>query len=635
MQGEWLDNFLYLLAALLQLAAMIFAIRMVREVNDRRPWYLLFAALFIMFVMRLIAIFVSPEIRVHLGPFVALPISLLLFISLFSIRKIAATERESTLAAARNATERDESEHRYRSLVELSPDVLFVIVAGRITYVNAAALKFFRAKQAEDLVGHSPMDFIAPRSKPIAEGRIADLMSKGGSVPPIEEDWLRPDGSSVPVETSAALVPWRGGFGIQVILRDISERKRAEEEKSQLLSSERAARSNAERASRMKDEFLATLSHELRTPLNAILGWSQLLLQGTRHEEDITQGLTTIERNARAQTQLIEDLLDLSRIISGKLRLDIQRVLPITFIEAAIDAVRPAADAKGIRLERMLDPLAGPVSGDPNRLQQVIWNLLSNAIKFTPKGGKVQVVLERVNSHVEITVADTGQGIAAEFLPYVFDRFRQADATTTRKQSGLGIGLAIVKQMVDLHGGSVTVSSPGEKRGASFVVHLPLTVIHAQSDEVARLHPHTAIGTGESAPMKLAGIKVLVVDDEPDARDLIRRVLEDCQAQVLTAASAAEAMSLLNAEKPHVLVSDIGMPETDGYEFLRQVRLLSNQNGGKIPAIALTAFARSEDRTRALMSGYQVHVAKPVEPAELVATVASVVGRTGESAGEN
>jgi PAS domain S-box-containing protein len=628
--GEWLDNFLYVFAALLQLAAMIFAIRMAREVDDRRPWFLLFAALFIMFVMRVIAVFVPPEIRQHFGPFVAVPISFLLFVSLFSIRQVAAAQRESRLAAARNATERDESENRYRSLVELSPDVLFVIVAGRITYVNAAAIKFFHARDANDLLGHSPMDFITSQSKPIAEGRINDLLTKGGSVPPMEENWLRSDGSSVPVETSAALVPWRGGFGIQVILRDISERKRAEEEKSQLLASERAARSNAEHASRMKDEFLATLSHELRTPLNAILGWSQLLLQGSRQEGDVTQGLTTIERNARMQTQLIEDLLDLSRIISGKLRLDVQRILPITFIEAAIDAVRPAADAKGIRLERMLDPLAGPVSGDPNRLQQVIWNLLSNAIKFTPKGGRVQIVLERVNSHVEITVADTGVGIAAEFLPYVFDRFRQADATTTRKQSGLGIGLAIVKQLTDLHGGSVKVTSPGENKGTSFVVHLPLTVIHAQADDAGRLHPHTAVATGNCSPTRLAGIKVLVVDDEPDARELIKRVLEDCEALVLTAASAAEAMPLLDVEKPHVLVSDIGMPDIDGYEFLRQVRALSQQHGGKIPAIALTAFARSEDRTRALMSGYQVHVAKPVEPAELVATVASVVGRTGE-----
>jgi PAS domain S-box-containing protein len=619
-----LDNALYLLSAALQLAAMLFALRMMREVNDRRPWILLLSALLIMFVMRCVAIVVAPDIRQHFGPYVAVVISLLLFLAMFSIRRIAAAERQS-------AAERDESENRYQSLVDLSPDALFVNVGGKIAYVNDAAVDFFRAKNRDDLLGRPPMDFVTPVSRPIAEARILELMTKGGSLPPVEENWLRLDGSTVTVESSAAAVPWRGGIGLQVILRDISERKRAENEKTLLLASERAARSNAEHTSRMKDEFLATLSHELRTPLNAILGWSQLLLQTPDPTHDLKQGLGAIERNARMQTQLIEDLLDMSRIISGKLRLDVQRIVPITFIESAIDSVRPAAEAKGVRIEQMLDPLAGPIAGDPSRLQQVMWNLLSNAIKFTPKNGKVQVILERVNSHLEITVADTGQGIAPDFLPFVFDRFRQADPSTTRKHGGLGIGLAIAKQLVDLHGGNIYVKSPGEGRGASFMVHLPLSVVHAHAVEGERLHPRSAGVTTDCAPMYLAGIKVLVVDDEPDARELIKRVLENCQAQVLTAASAAEAIELLEKENPNVLVSDIGMPNVDGYEFLRKVRALKHESIGKIPAIALTAFARSEDRTRALMSGYQVHVAKPVEPAELVASVASVVGRTGET----
>jgi signal transduction histidine kinase/CheY-like chemotaxis protein len=401
----------------------------------------------------------------------------------------------------------------------------------------------------------------------------------------------------------------------------------SELEKTQLLANERALRSAAEHANRMKDEFLSTLSHELRTPLNAILGWAQLLRRGMTEPEEVSQGLETIERNARVQTQLIEDLLDMSRIISGKIRIDIQRVSPSSFIEEAINTIQPAADAKGIRIEKILDPLAGPVSGDPARLQQVIWNLLSNAVKFTPKGGRVQIVLERVNSHLEIVVADTGQGIEPDFLPYVFDRFRQADASSTRKYGGLGLGLAIVKQLVELHGGTVRVKSSGPGKGSSFVVALPLTVIHGPADG-ERLHPKTpSQERADGKPVRLDGIKVMVVDDQTDAQMLIRRVLEDCGAKVITCSSAAEALPILERERPAVLLSDIGMPEIDGYEFLKKVRALGAERGGAVPAVALTAFARSEDRTRALLSGFMVHVTKPVEPSELAATVASVAGR--------
>ncbi len=396
----------------------------------------------------------------------------------------------------------------------------------------------------------------------------------------------------------------------------------AAEERKTLLESERRARNAAERMSEMKDEFLATLSHELRTPLNAIVGWSHVLRQGSKRPEDLVKGLDTIERNARLQAQLIEDLLDMSRITSGKIRLDVQPIQPASFLEAAIETLQPAADAKGIRISRLLDPAAGLISGDPSRLQQVAWNLLSNAVKFTSKGGKIEVLLERVNSHIEISIADTGIGIKPEFVPHLCERFRQSDASSTRQFGGLGLGLSIVKHLVELHGGTIRVSSAGEGLGTTVVVNLPLMVAHRSSGE--RLHPKTTVLNSERfLDCDLTGVTVLVIDDQADARDLIRRVLEDCGAHVLTAASADEGLALLEREEPHVLVSDIGMPDIDGYEFLRRARAA----GSKVPAIALTAFARSEDRTRALRAGFVVHVSKPVDPSELIATVASVAGR--------
>ena len=417
--------------------------------------------------------------------------------------------------------------------------------------------------------------------------------------------------------------------------RDVTERKRAEEERKQLLEREQFARAEAERASRMKDDFLANLSHELRTPLNAIVGWTQVLRRRAMDDAEIRQGLETIERNARVQAQLIEDLLDMSRITSGKVRLDVQPVDPVSFIEAAVEAVRPAADARSIRLEKILDPAAGPISGDPQRLQQVIWNLLSNAIKFTPRDGKVQVLLERVHSQVEISVADTGIGITPAFLAHAFERFRQADASSARRHGGLGLGLSIVKQLVELHGGTVRVKSLGEGAGTVFTVQLPVTALHRRPDNGERPHPHTSKTLSADFKISdLSGVKVLVVDDEADARDLFKRVLADCGAQVLTVATAGEALVVVERERPDVLMSDIGMPDVDGFELLRRVRALGPARGGKLPAIALTAFARSEDRTRALRAGFLVHVAKPVEPSELVATVAAVAGRTGEPGNE-
>jgi PAS domain S-box-containing protein len=625
------DSVLYFVSALLQLAAMFFAIRMAGEISDRRPWIILFAALLTMFVARVIALSVPIEILKHFNPILATGISLLLLIAMFAMRRVALAERESRLTAERRTAERDESENRYQALVDLSPDAMFVNAGNKIVYANDAALKFFKATTIDDLIGRSPLNLVTPGSRPSIEARIGKLLEIGDKVPPTNEDWLRFDGSEVPAEVVAAVVPWRGGKAIQVILRDISERKRAEDEKTRLLANERSARTIAEHASRMKDEFLATLSHELRTPLTAILGWSHILKNSAVEQNDMDRGLDVIERNARAQTQLIEDLLDMSRIVSGKLRLHIQRLAPATCIEAAIESVKPAADAKGVRLEQIIDPGSGPISGDPQRLQQVVWNLLSNAIKFTPRGGKVQVILQRVNSHVEIVVADTGEGINAVFLPYIFDRFRQADASTTRRHGGLGLGLAIVKQLVELHGGTVRAVSPGEGLGCTFTVEIPLAVVAIQKTDGDRVHPTAVIAATDGMEVDLQGVRVLVVDDEPDALQLIRHLLESHRAEVFSADSALMGAQALKREKPHVLISDIGMPDKDGYEFIREIRALDEAAGGKIPAVALTAFARSEDRKRSMMAGYQVHISKPVEPGELIATVASLMGRTGKS----
>ncbi|MDQ1592638.1 MAG: hypothetical protein QOG71_3265 [Pyrinomonadaceae bacterium] len=412
----------------------------------------------------------------------------------------------------------------------------------------------------------------------------------------------------------------------------IDERKRAEAERDRLEEQLHRRAEQLTEANRVKDEFLATLSHELRTPLTSILGWSRLLQTGNFDEAGTKRALHTIERNARAQAQLIDDLLDTSRIITGKLRLEVRPVDLASVVSAAAETARPAADAKDIRLQTLLDTQAAPISGDPDRLEQVVWNLLSNAIKFTPKGGRVQVRLERVNSHVEITVADTGRGIAPEFLPHVFDRFRQADQTTTRTHGGLGLGLAIVRQLVELHGGTVAVESEGEGRGTSFTVSLPLLPLRQETAEEDATGAHPAanrIGVEADCPHSLEGLRVLVVDDETDTRELLAAVLVSCGAEVIQAASAAEAFEQVGQARPNVLVTDIGMPEEDGYSLLARIRQLPLERGGKIPAVALTAYARAEDRVRALRSGFQMHVTKPITPAELITVVANLAGRIG------
>jgi PAS domain S-box-containing protein len=388
----------------------------------------------------------------------------------------------------------------------------------------------------------------------------------------------------------------------------------------------------AQEVNRLKDEFLATLSHELRTPLTAVLGWTRLLGTGQLDEATARRAMDTIERNAQSQVQLIDDILDVSRIIRGKLRLNVRAVELAPVIESAVDSVRPAAEAKGIRLHVVLDRQAGPVSGDPDRLQQVVWNLLSNAIKFTPKDGRVQVLLARADSQLEITISDTGQGIAPEFLPYVFDRFRQADPTTTRAHGGLGLGLAIVRHLVELHGGQVRAESAGAGRGATFRVVLPLLAMQAAGSRppaerraAAQAGPN---GFPLDCPPELAGLRVLICEDDADSRELLIAVLRQCEAEVLAVARAADALDALDAWRPDVLVSDIEMPDEDGYALIRKVRARAPERGGQIPAAALTAYARSEDRMRALVAGFQIHVPKPVEPAELVTVVASLAGRT-------
>jgi signal transduction histidine kinase/ActR/RegA family two-component response regulator len=411
------------------------------------------------------------------------------------------------------------------------------------------------------------------------------------------------------------------------MLNDTAQAARAEAEFTSA-QNERLYR-QAEESSRLKEEFLATISHELRTPLSAILGWTRMLRMGQLSPENSAKALDTIERNARAQSQLVDDLLDVSRIITGKLRMDVRPSDPNSFIEAAVEAVKPAADAKGVRVQKVVD--TGPVSipGDPVRLQQVVWNLLSNAIKFTPRGGRVQIRSERVNSHLEIVVSDTGQGIPADFLPHVFDRFRQADQKTSRQHGGMGLGLAIVRHLVEMHGGTVRASSEGEGKGATFIVMLPITPFYQVDSSGSRVHPAARdLLPPDAITDRLDGLTILVVDDEPDTRELLKQGLEYCGAKVRVAGSAVDALNEIKRGVPDILISDIGMPGSDGYELIRQVRGLPSAGGGKIAAIALTAYTRVEDRLQALRAGYDMHVPKPVELAELVAVAASVARRS-------
>jgi PAS domain S-box-containing protein len=527
-----------------------------------------------------------------------------------------------------------EALHRRRrqmdALLDRSLDA--VIIAdreGRIRTWNPRAAQLFGWSR-EEIRGQSLADTIVPPSLREAHRRgFARYLATGeGPVLDrlIELPARRRDGTEFPIEIAITPVRVGGSVIFSAFVRDISERKRVESEHSALLAREQAARAEAEAANRAKDEFLTVLSHELRTPLNAVYGWARMLRAGQIDEAASARALEAIERNANAQVRLIDDLLDVSRVISGKMRLDVQPVDLRAVVEGALDAVRPAAVAKEIRLQTVLDPRAGPITGDPARLQQVVWNLLMNAVKFTPKGGRVQAHLQRVNSHVEIVVSDTGQGIAPEILPFVFDRFRQADSSPSRAHTGLGLGLALVKYLVELHGGSVVAQSAGEGQGATFIVKLPLMIAEMVAGPAQRVHP-TAPGDAIPSGVRLDGRRVLLVDDDPDALDLASAIRRGAGATVRTCLSAPDALEVLRQWRPDALVSDIEMPEEDGYSLIRKVRALDANEGGRTPAVALTAYGRTQDRVLSLTAGYNMHVPKPVDPGELTTIIASIATR--------
>jgi PAS domain S-box-containing protein len=535
---------------------------------------------------------------------------------------------------ARDISQSTELEGRFKAIIASSDDaIVSKDLNGIVKSWNPSAERMF-GYSAEEMIGQS-ITVLFPPDRLDEEPKILDQLRRGQRVDHFETVRVHKDGRLLDVSVTISPVKDASGrvIGVSKVARDITSIKRVLREREDLLEREKAARVEAERIGRMKDEFLATLSHELRTPLNAILGWASILRSnGTSAPEDLQQGLETIERNARAQSQLIEELLDMSRIMNGKLRLEVQPVDLPAVVSEAIESFRPAAQAKGIRLTKVIDPRGGPITGDPNRLQQVLWNLLSNSVKFTPRGGRIQVSLRRVNSHTEVTVADSGQGISTDFLPHLFTRFSQAETSEARRHGGLGLGLALVKSLVELHGGTVKASSLGVNQGATFTVSLPLTVLHPERDD-APLTPAPSSSSGSIACPDLDGFRVLVVDDEPDARTLIRHILTRCGAAVTTAASASEGLEAVRKLHPDMVLSDIGMPGEDGYEFLLKLRQLSDAEGGDTPAVALTAFARSEDRRRALMAGFQMHLPKPVEPAELLAVAANIfaASRRGKS----
>jgi PAS domain S-box-containing protein len=532
---------------------------------------------------------------------------------------LALADRERARAEAA----RRESEGRYRLLFESSPHPAWVFDVQTLEFlaVNEAACRLY---------GYSREEFLAMSSAAIRTPEEAERLRRFlAEAPPDAVDageWhhRRKDGTTIAVEITSTALAFAGRRARLAQVTDVTARRRGEREREDLLRREREARAEAETANRTKDEFLATLSHELRTPLGAVLGWARMLRTTPPSAETLARALEVIERNARAQAQLIDDILDVSRITAGKLRLDVRPVDLGAVITAALDTVRPAVEARQIRLQTTLDPRAGPVVGDPDRLQQVVWNLLSNAIKFTPRGGQVQVRLQGASSHVELVVSDTGQGIPPELLPLVFERFRQAATGPARSHGGLGLGLSLVRSLVELHGGSVCAESGGVQQGARFTVRLPV----GRPEHLPALPAAPAAGpAGAPGPGALQGLRTLIVDDDRDALELFARVLAEHGADVVTASSAADALTRLEGARPDVLLSDIEMPEEDGLMLIRRVRALSAARGGAVPAVAVTAYGRAEDRVRALAAGFQLHIVKPVDPAELVAAVSAVTGR--------
>jgi len=535
---------------------------------------------------------------------------------------------------ARDVTERKrldtalrDSEVRYRRLFETAHDGILIVdpKSAKIVDVNRFLLDLLRFSR-EHFLGKELWELGVFRDR--EENRDAMRKLQRDSSIRYENLPLQDrDGRRVHVEFVSNIYQEDHHSVIQCNIRDISERKRFEDEREAHLHNEQLLRMEAETANRAKDTFLATLSHELRTPLSAIVGWTSVLRGPGCSDSDLKEGLEAIERNTKAQLQLIDDVLDVARMVSGKLRLEIRPCELMDVINAGVEVVRPAAEAREITLKVQLDPSASRASCDPARIQQVVWNLLSNAIKFTPKGGTVSIALARVRSALQIQISDSGQGIGAELLPYVFERFRQADSSTRRRFGGLGLGLSIVKQIVEMHGGTVEARSGGEGKGSMFIVRLPIRAVQIDESDDEPTGAADA-STSKLPDVHLDGLRILVVDDEADARRLLVKVLQDAGAIVTAAASAAEAMEALPKMRPDVLVSDIGMPDEDGLDLIRKVRA-SGHHAKELPAVALTAFVHKSDQRQTLLAGFQVHVPKPVDPHDLLAVVASLAGRTG------
>lgn len=499
---------------------------------------------------------------------------------------------------------------------------------GTLTSWNSAAQHIF-GYTADEVVGQSVLMLI-PDDLYDEESMILGKIRGGEKIEHFETKRVAKDGRLINVSLTVSPIKNADGkvIGASKILRDITRQKQIEDELNGLLERERQAREQAETASRAKDEFLGLLSHELRTPLNSILGWTRILSAHKLNEEAAAQALETIDRNAKLQARLIDDMLDVSRIISGKLRLDAQPVDLTSVINAAVETLRPAADAKHIHMNVALEFGTGTVLGDPMRLQQIIWNLVSNAVKFVPREGSVRVSLRRVNSQIELSVLDNGPGIEKEFLPYVFDRFRQGDSAANKKYSGLGLGLSIVRHLTELHGGTVEAANGANGEGALFTVTLPVMAVSRSIEQMIDRSEKAAAQEAYLAfdhPPDLRGVRVLAVDDEPDARMLLETLFKQCGAEIKTCASAAETIAILDDYNPDVLVSDIGMPGEDGYSLIRKIRELEAATGKRLPAVALTAFARTEDRYQALAAGFNMHVPKPVEPAELALVISTLV----------
>ena len=525
----------------------------------------------------------------------------------------------------------DIAQARLAAIIESSEDaIVSKTLDGVITSWNASAERMFGWSAAEAVGQH--ITLIIPPEYHAEETVVLSRLRRGERISHFETIRHRKDGTRFPVSLTVSPVRDASGtvVGASKVARDISERRLIEQARQTLLEHEQRARNESEAMNRSKDQFLATLSHELRTPLNAIYGWARMFVDGALDPAATRNAAQAILRNSRIQVQLIEDLFDVSRIITGKMRLDVRPMNVLTALESAVETIRPAAEAKSIRLDIVLDPRASPIMGDPDRIQQAAWNLLSNAVKFTPKGGRVQLHLRRVNSHIDVIVSDTGEGIAPEHLPHIFERFRQAETGPTRRHAGLGIGLSLVKHLVELHGGKVTAASAGVDRGATFTVTLPVSLLHGLR-EPAPTHPRPVepIDTDSVKPISLRDLRILVVDDDGEGRELAALILTNAGAETRTASSSREALAILAEWMPDVLVSDLEMPEEDGYSLLRRARREATLRGRRLPALALTAYGRSEDRVRVLAAGFNLHLAKPADPTELVLAVASLGGRTG------